>query len=439
MKKKTIAASIASLMLCGSLVTGATFALFTSESETNIAINAGKVQMLANLQNLTTYSVAVNASNEYEYVKQAEGKFANGGTAVMTENELALDLLTPGDMVEFEVKLTNYSNVAIQYQTSVVAGEDNGLFDGLVVKIDGTQFIGGTAKSGWTALKANAQPDESVIKVSVELPVDAGNSYQEKSTKLAIGVSAVQGNANVKNDVLGDFAVATVEGLKTFAEVINSGDKQYAGKTIALTGDINLAGQEWTPINGWNGVLNGTTIEGNGYTISNMTVSGGESAGFIGNNDSNVTIKNVNFEGASVCTTPNKSQTYAGVVMGKNYSNITIENVTVEGCKVVNNWQCGGLVGFAEGNGPTFINCKVIDTFVGGYNCTAGAFFGLGGVDVVATNCVADDVRLYTDGLTWNSTQKLGGDYFLVGHLYGKTLTVNGCTVNCTVVSEYDK
>ena len=210
---------------------------------------------------------------------------------------------------------------------------------------------------------------------------------------------------------------------------------EYTGKEVVITNNINLNGVNWNPINAGSGVLNGTVIDGRGHTISNMSVNttGEQSAGFIGFNASSVTIKNLTFENAKV-KQDNAQQRYAGVVIGKNYSNITLENINVNNSEVENNWQCGGLVGFAETNGPKFKNCSITNSFVGGSSATAGSLFGLGIVSIEVENCKAENVRLYTDGMTWSSTQKALGNYW-VGHIYGNTLTVNGSTeTNVTVV-----
>ena len=209
---------------------------------------------------------------------------------------------------------------------------------------------------------------------------------------------------------------------------ISQNPEAYKGKLIVLTNDIDLKGINWTPINAWNGVLNGTVIDGQGHSIKNMTVNDEtlNAAGFISYNASSVTIKNLVFDNAFV-KTKKANQTYAGVVMGKNYVKTTFENITVKNSRVENNWQSGGILGFAETNAQTFKNCTVENTFVGGENATSGSLFGLGDVDVNVINCVAKNVDLYTDGLTWNSTQK-EKNVFWVGHLYSKTLVVTSST-----------
>ncbi len=231
------------------------------------------------------------------------------------------------------------------------------------------------------------------------------------------------------------YNILNANGLRYFASQVNA-KIAFKNTMVKLTDNIDLTGQDWTPINGWEGILNGTTIDGQGYTISNMSVNGGDSAGFISNNASSVTVKNVTFDNAAV-TTATGNQKYAGVVIGKSYSHVTLEKVNVTNSAVVCTWQCGGLVGFAETNAPVFVNCSISDSFVGGSNATAGAFFGLGRVDITATGCKAANVNLYTDGLTWNSTQKSVGN-FLVGHIYGKTLTAADYEESgVKVVSEY--
>ncbi len=242
MKKKTIAASILSIALCGSLATGATFALFTSEDNVNIAINAGKVEVVAKIEGLKTYSMDT---------EQANNAFANGGAAVLNGNELALNLMTPGDKAEFNIVLTNNSNVAVQYQTAIMPGEDNGLFDGLVITIDGEQFNGVGALSDWTFLDPNEATNRS-IPVIVELPKEVGNDYQGTSTALAISVSAVQGNAMVAVPVVYDGGEATLD-LDTNGPITANG---YDGAILAKN-NANL------------------TIQGNA-TVKALESNGGE-------------------------------------------------------------------------------------------------------------------------------------------------------------------
>lgn len=82
MKKKTgiIVTSVMSIACCASLITGATFALFTSESKVNIAVTSGKVDVKATIDetSVETYSGQWNETTKvYDSVKQAEGAFSS--------------------------------------------------------------------------------------------------------------------------------------------------------------------------------------------------------------------------------------------------------------------------------------------------------------------------------------------------------------------------
>ena len=59
MKKKILLTSILSVVMCLSLIVGATLALFGSESKKNIAVTSGKVEVEANIVGITTYSKGV--------------------------------------------------------------------------------------------------------------------------------------------------------------------------------------------------------------------------------------------------------------------------------------------------------------------------------------------------------------------------------------------
>ncbi len=258
------------------------------------------------------------------------------------------------------------------------------------------------------------------IKVSESVDDSIISGAGKENADVIVGDSFVP---DEDNQVL---YIGDAAGLRQFAAEVNGGATKYKNWTVKLTANIDLAGENWTPINAWDGILNGVVIDGDGYSIKNMTVDGGDSIGFISNNASNLTIKNVTFDNAYVKTTDGNTK-YAGVVMGKSYSPVVLENITVINSQVRCTWQCGGFVGFAEGNAPVFTSCTIKDSFVGGVNCTSGAFFGLGKVDLALTSCSAENVDLYTDM-----------DPGYAGYLYGKQLTATDCTLtNVIVVSTY--
>lgn len=224
MKKytKTIMLSALAAVAFGGLAVGSTYALFTSEAETKLTVTSGKVAVKAEIQNLKLYSL--NEESGEVVSLDSKSEFTNGGKVELDGTNVALSNITPGDKVEFELKVSNESTVAIKYRTVIESLADTGLFAELKVKINSKEFNGERAASEYQKLAVGSEP--LVIPVSVELPVDAGNEYQEKSCSLSCKVEAVQGNA------LGyPTEVKTAADLKTAIE---------NGEPVSLVNDIEL-------------------------------------------------------------------------------------------------------------------------------------------------------------------------------------------------------
>ena len=221
-KTKTIMLSALAAVAFGSIAAGTTYALFTSEAEANVTVVAGKVSVKAAIQNLKLYSLD-EESGEVAAL-DSQDTFTNGGTVAIDGANVALSNITPGDRVEFELKVSNESTVAIKYRTVVESLADAGLFSGLNIKIDSSEFDGGRAASEYRKLEVGSDP--IVIPVSIELPSDAGNGYQEKSCSISCRVEAVQGNA-----VGYPMDVATAADLKAAIE---------AGEPVSLVNDIEV-------------------------------------------------------------------------------------------------------------------------------------------------------------------------------------------------------
>lgn len=101
-----------------------------------------------------------------------------------------------------------------------------------------------------------------------------------------------------------NYYINNVAGMIEFAESVNAGTN-YSGKTVYLNADIDLAGVEWTPIGNVQTKAFRGTFDGQGNTISNLTVSGANGVGLFGYIDWNETvglseIKNVNISNAVV-------------------------------------------------------------------------------------------------------------------------------------------
>ncbi|MBQ3505941.1 MAG: hypothetical protein IJA89_04120 [Clostridia bacterium] len=191
-KNKVLLTSMATIAMCASLVAGGTYALFTSESVVNIAVTSATVNVQATIGELTLSSTVDGVTTA-----GVDGKWVNGGTATVDGDTITLDKMTPGDTVSFEITVTNYSDVAVKART-VYHAEGELFGDGGLV-VDGFGEVQNTGVTLWTTLAA-ASETGSVVEthtVSITLPEDAGNKYQNKTAAIQFGVEAVQGNAQV--------------------------------------------------------------------------------------------------------------------------------------------------------------------------------------------------------------------------------------------------
>lgn len=163
------------------------------------------------------------------------------------------------------------------------------------------------------------------------------------------------------------YSVNTPAQLAGLAKMVNSGN-DFAGKTVLLNVDIDLANRNWTPIgtddNPFNGIFNGQN-----HVISNLNITLGSTsipAGLFGHLNSNGSnkgeLRNFTVDGATVNTlaaTPAEHAT--GVVLGKIYTGNCVENVTVKNATVDAYRWVGGVVGKGYGsvNYCTVENVKI--------------------------------------------------------------------------------
>ena len=247
---------------------------------------------------------------------------------------------------------------------------------------------------------------------------------------------------NVGYVVNGNVAtISNAEGFGRVAEQINAGDLS-SDMDIVLDGDIDLSDlaasarttvvSNWTPIGTSAKPFTGS-LDGNGYTIKNLTLVEAEAKegkayiGFFGY-AKNATIKNVTFENVYLnipCLDIDHSQGHIGAVAGSLEGTSTIENVTVkgdinvyatqdangasrvavvaggnsygnvtmknvhiianEGSSLIANNNTGALAGQLQGK-SVFENCSSnIDVTVNKF--FAGGIIGLAAGDQLFTNC----------------------------------------------------
>ena len=135
------------------------------------------------------------------------------------------------------------------------------------------------------------------------------------------------------------YSISTADELKGLQSLVANGTNDFDGKTILLANDIALSGN-WTPIGSGSRPFKGV-FDGQGHTISGLSVDVGGYAGFFDYVGANGQIKNINV----VATTINGS--YAGVLAGSYGSDKPIENCSAK-AESVNGSPSGGLIGRAE-------------------------------------------------------------------------------------------
>ena len=211
------------------------------------------------------------------------------------------------------------------------------------------------------------------------------------------------------------YEVYNAEGLKNIAELVN--EEWKLGINITLTDNIDLTGIDWTPIGKDDNKAYTGTFDGNGKTITGLTVTGSyKYAGLFGDIDENGTVKNVVLEGVQI--TSDNSSGYAGGVAGDSWG--TIENCSVSG-SVSGTTFAGGVVGSQRGGSITGCNSSATVKGV----IFAGGIAGETNSGASLTGCYATgDVTVENDG---TNNSHAGG---VVGYNGGGTLTACYATGN---------
>ncbi len=194
-KRSVIITAILAIIMCASLVAGATFALFSSSSSVNIAITSANVEVTADVTVTKTWHENNGA--------EAEGLYDTGKAEVTKENsqvKLTLSNFVPTDGVKLAVKLTNKSTVKIKYRVMLLADRTAGmeLLDELNIDMNGMEFRGYTLATEYVELEAGASIDD--IPVTIVFPKEATGG-KNITCNLVIKVEAQQGNAVATNDV----------------------------------------------------------------------------------------------------------------------------------------------------------------------------------------------------------------------------------------------
>ena len=252
-----------------------------------------------------------------------------------------------------------------------------------------------------------------------------GRPYSATGTGRLIidGIEMIANGVGVKD---GEYYVTSAQGL-LWVEAQAQADNFFAGKTIKLANDLDMAGVTISnPIHFWNGR---TTFDGQEFTISNLTMSTTSTEKkpfslFTGTAD----IKNVRFDNANI-----SGYSYVAVVAGNLYGNI-------DNCHVANStvtctyWMAGALSG--QYNSGNVTNCTVTNTTVTG-PAAVGALVGVINEtkgDRKVENCTVSDCTIAQEGSFGEDYDKMFSAAVGLINISKSNIYFTNCSVENTTV-----
>jgi len=191
------------------------------------------------------------------------------------------------------------------------------------------------------------------------------------------------------------------------AWLVQNGKTLAQNSTFVLTKDLNMAEKTLSPV----ALPQGSTIEGGGHTVKNLSMNGG---GLFGD-ATDLTVKELTVDKIAIKNADNHTGALVNTLCGNGaFSSVTVKNATV----ATTNGAAGGMVGYvvrksekdrSETLALTFNGCRVENSSVSG-TLSEGKFVGLlSGYDLkesvsFATDCSVSDVNVadftspYTEG-----------------------------------------
>lgn len=242
----------------------------------------------------------------------------------------------------------------------------------------------------------------------------------------------------------GVYQIGTAAELAWFAAQVNGGSYAING---ALTGDIDLAGYNWTPIGGTTAstAFKGS-FDGKNHTVKNMgiyysaTTTSAPYKGLFGyvngTSSSYATIQNLKVTGKMYLTsTASVANAYSGgVVAYANYTNISgvVSDVDITVTRVNGNWSSvGGVAGRLVNSNAT--NC--------GNEGTIHAYQYVGGITGYATGTITGCYNSgaitgngYVAGIVGQTTKAVTSCYN-IGSVTGNSNYVGGIVANASGAS----
>ena len=231
------------------------------------------------------------------------------------------------------------------------------------------------------------------------------------------------------NEAENRYEISNAGQLFWFAALVN-GDTTQEGITQAvstanavLTADIDLSGQNWTPIGNGSTAYTGT-FDGQGHTISGMTIENAASySGLFGNSEG--TIKSFTLTGSITVTGDETVAKVGGAVgsLGTASAGGTVSGV-ISGVDITvsaGNDHIGGVVGsMPENSSPTVENC----IYTGKITVTVAAGSVAGIVGYIRTGTIQNCANQGSISVDVGGTGSVGG---ILGYCNNGGIYIRNC------------
>ena len=262
---------------------------------------------------------------------------------------------------------------------------------------------------------------------------NSGDSYEvQEDTLLGISLYAAAAwdgtsTTEVEPNDEGIYEISTGAELAWFEAQVNDSKNSFSGKTLKLTADIDLGGNEWTPIGGSACTFRGT-FDGNSFGITGLKVTNNSGNGFAGlfGAVQGSTIKNLTVSGT---VTDNAGFSYSGGITGHAQDSV-IDNCTsnINISDAAGSW-IGGIAAIIEGS-TVVRNCVNTGNLDGVDYSIAGGIVGeikdsgkvqnsysTGNVNVETNDTTAGDGSTYSEGIVGDGT---AANCYYLGTVTGK-------------------
>lgn len=244
------------------------------------------------------------------------------------------------------------------------------------------------------------------------------------------------GASRPTQDAEGCYQVADAFQLFWFAGLVNGtltdGTEQNTSASAVLTADIELSGETWTPIGSESTPYTGT-FDGQGYTISGMTIENAESySGLFGNVTG--TVRDFTVTGSITITGDKTVAKVGGAVgsLGTASAGGTVSGV-ISGVDITvsaGNDHIGGVVGsMPENSSPTVESC----VYTGDINITVAAGSVAGVVGYIRTGTIQNCANWGGISINTGGNGSVGG---ILGYCNNGKIYIRNCYNSGVIAAE---